>query len=128
VLEAYLGGQALGGALADVLFGEVNPSGKLAETFPVKLSHNPSYLNFPGEDDRVEYKEGLFVGYRYYDTKGIEPLFPFGHGLSYTKFEYSDISVDKKDVSDNSIINVSVKVKNVGKMAGKEIVQLYVKM
>ncbi|HOP92810.1 MAG TPA: glycoside hydrolase family 3 C-terminal domain-containing protein [Acetivibrio thermocellus] len=127
VLEAYLGGQALGGALADVLFGEVNPSGKLAETFPVKLSHNPSYLNFPGEDDRVEYKEGLFVGYRYYDTKGIEPLFPFGHGLSYTKFEYSDISVDKKDVSDNSIINVSVKVKNVGKMAGKEIVQLYVK-
>ncbi|GAE89727.1 beta-glucosidase [Acetivibrio straminisolvens JCM 21531] len=127
VLEAYLGGQALGGALADILFGEVNPSGKLAETFPVKLSHNPSYLNFPGEDDRVEYKEGLFVGYRYYDTKGIEPLFPFGHGLSYTKFEYSDISVDKKDISDNNVINVSVKVKNVGKMAGKEIVQLYVK-
>ncbi|HOM03645.1 MAG TPA: glycoside hydrolase family 3 C-terminal domain-containing protein [Acetivibrio sp.] len=127
VLEAYLGGQALGGAVADVLFGEVNPSGKLAETFPVKLSHNPSYLSFPGEDERVEYKEGLFVGYRYYDTKGIDPLFPFGHGLSYTKFEYSDISVDKKDISDNTVINVSVKVKNVGKTAGKEIVQLYVK-
>jgi len=95
VLEAYLGGQARE-ARWRMCYREVNPSGKLAETFPVKLSHNPSYLNFPGEDDRVEYKEGLFVGYRYYDTKGIEPLFPFGHGLSYTKFEYSDISVDKK--------------------------------
>ncbi|HHV30036.1 MAG TPA: glycosyl hydrolase [Clostridium sp.] len=127
ILEAYLGGQALGGALADILFGEVNPSGKLAETFPIKLSHNPSYLNFPGEDDRVEYKENIFVGYRYYDTKGIEPLFPFGHGLSYTQFEYSEISVDKKDVSDNNVINVSVKVKNTGEVAGKEVVQLYVK-
>lgn len=127
VLEAYLGGQALGGALADTLFGTVNPSGKLAETFPVKLNHNPSYLNFPGEGDRVEYKENLFVGYRYYDTKGIEPLFPFGYGLSYTQFEYSNMSVDKKDVSDNNVIKVSVKVKNTGKVAGKEIVQLYVK-
>lgn len=127
VLEAYLGGQALGGAIADILFGHVNPCGKLAETFPENLSHNPSHLNFPGEGDRVEYKEGLFVGYRYYDTKEIEPLFPFGHGLSYTQFEYSNISVDKKEISDNDLLHVSVKVKNTGKMAGKEIVQLYVK-
>ncbi|WP_186364975.1 glycoside hydrolase family 3 C-terminal domain-containing protein, partial [Staphylococcus argensis] len=80
--EAYLGGQAVGGAIADLLYGEVNPSGKLAETFPAQLSHNPSYLNFPGEGDRVEYREGIFVGYRYYDTKQIDPLFPFGYGLS----------------------------------------------
>jgi len=82
IVETYLGGQAVGGAIADVLFGITNPCGKLAETFPMKLSHNPSYINFPGEEDKVEYKEGLFVGYRYYDRKGIEPLFPFGHGLS----------------------------------------------
>lgn len=82
VLEAYLGGQALGGAIADLLFGEASPSGKLAETFPARLSDNPSYLFFPGEEDRVEYREGIFVGYRYYDKKDLEPLFPFGHGLS----------------------------------------------
>jgi len=127
VLETYLGGQAVGKAVADILFGEANPCGKLAETFPQKLNHNPSYLNFPGEGDRVTYSEGIFVGYRYYDEKDIEPLFPFGYGLSYTKFEYTDISIDKKDVLDNETVNVSVKVKNTGKMAGKEIVQLYVK-
>lgn len=127
VLEAYLGGQALGGAIADLLFGDANPCGKLAETFPKKLSDNPSYLNFPGEGHRVEYREGLFVGYRYYDAKEIEPLFPFGYGLSYTTFEYTDISVDKKEIFDNETVNVSVKVKNTGKVPGKEIVQLYVK-
>lgn len=80
VLECYLGGQALGSAAADLIFGDVNPSGKLAESFPKKLEQNPSHPNFPGEGDIVEYREGLFVGYRYYDTKAIEPLFPFGHG------------------------------------------------
>ncbi|OXS55826.1 glycosyl hydrolase [Cohnella sp. CIP 111063] len=126
VLEAYLGGQALGGAIADLLFGDANPCGKLAETFPVRLSDNPSYLNFPGEGDRVEYKEGLFVGYRYYDKKELAPLFPFGFGLSYTSFEYTDIAVDKKTLSDQESLTVRVKVQNTGSLAGKEIVQLYV--
>ncbi|MFG1732119.1 beta-glucosidase [Paenibacillus sp. 843] len=126
VLEAYLGGQALGGAIADILFGDANPSGKLAETFPVALSDNPSYLFFPGEGDRVEYREGLFVGYRYYDSKKLNPLFPFGHGLSYTTFEYSKLTVDKKQLKDTEKLSVSVDVKNTGAQAGKEIVQLYV--
>lgn len=127
VLEGYLGGQALGGAIADLLFGVANPCGKLAETFPKKLSDTPSHLNYPGEGDRVEYREGLFVGYRYYDAKEIEPLFPFGHGLSYTKFKYSGISVDKKDITDNDTVTVTVRVKNTGNVPGKEIVQLYVR-
>ncbi|TYR80497.1 glycosyl hydrolase [Priestia megaterium] len=127
LLEGYLGGQALGGAIADLLFGDANPSGKLAETFPKFLSDNPSYLNFPGEGDKVEYREGLFVGYRYYDTKNIEPLFPFGYGLSYTSFEYSNLSISKKEMQDTETVIVSVNVKNTGAVAGKEIVQLYVK-
>jgi len=127
VLEGYLSGEAGGGAMADLLFGITNPSGKLAETFPLKLSHNPSYLNFPGEGDIVEYREGLFVGYRYYEAKDIEPLFPFGFGLSYTSFSYTGISLDKKEMSDSEIVNVAVKVKNTGKLKGKEIVQLYIR-
>lgn len=127
LLEGYLGGQACSGAVIDILFGNANPCGKLAETFPKKLSDNPSYLNFPGEGDNVEYKEGLFVGYRYYDKKEIEPLFPFGFGLSYTTFEYSDIKVDKKEMTDSENLRVSFKVKNTGKISGKEIVQLYVR-
>ncbi|HZK11706.1 MAG TPA: glycoside hydrolase family 3 C-terminal domain-containing protein, partial [Atribacterota bacterium] len=127
IIEGYLGGQAVGGAIADVLFGITNPCGKLTETFPMKLSHNSSYINFPGEEDKVEYKEGLFVGYRYYDAKGIEPLFPFGHGLSYTNFEYADISVDKNEIKDTDTITVKVKVKNTGRIVGKEIIQLYIR-
>ncbi|MDF2791516.1 MAG: glycoside hydrolase family 3 domain protein [Neobacillus sp.] len=127
VLEGYLGGQALGGAIADILFGIASPSGKLAETFPKKLIHNPSYLNFPGDGETVEYREGIFVGYRHYDTRDVEPLFPFGYGLSYTSFEYSDLQVDKKQIKDDETITVSVKIKNIGSMAGKEVVQLYVR-
>jgi beta-glucosidase len=127
LLEAYLGGQALGGAIADLLFGNTNPSGKLAETFPKQVSENPSFLNFPGEGDKVEYKEGIFVGYRYYDKKNIEPLFPFGFGLSYTTFEYSNLKLSKKKMKDCDTITVSVDVRNTGDMAGKEIVQLYVR-
>jgi beta-glucosidase len=126
VLEAYLGGQSVGSAIANLLFGKANPCGKLAETFPVHLSHNPSYLNFPGEGDQVHYAEGLFVGYRYYEKKEIEPLFPFGYGLSYTQFEYSDIKVDKSEMKDNETLQVSFKVKNIGSEKGKEIAQLYV--
>ncbi|PFO07769.1 glycosyl hydrolase [Bacillus sp. AFS076308] len=127
ILEGYLGGQASGGAIADLLFGEANPSGKLAETFPVRLKDNPSYLNFPGEGDRVEYKEGLFVGYRYYDTKEVQPLFPFGYGLSYTNFEYSNLSLSKKKMNYTETVTVTAKVKNTGMFPGKEIVQLYVR-
>ncbi|MEI2394759.1 MULTISPECIES: glycoside hydrolase family 3 C-terminal domain-containing protein [Paenibacillus] len=126
VLEGYLGGQAFGGAVADLIFGEVSPSGKLAETFPVKLSDNPSYLNFPGEGDKVEYREGLFVGYRYYDKKELEPLFPFGFGLSYTEFEYSGLVLDKTRMKDTETVHVSITVKNIGSRIGQEIVQLYV--
>lgn len=127
VLEAYLGGQALGGAIADLLFGDANPCGKLAETFPQKLEHNPSYLFFPGEEDRVVYKEGIFVGYRYYDAVDRAPLFPFGHGLSYTSFSYSNLTVDMKEIVDVNTVQVSVSVTNTGHRAGKEIVQLYVR-
>ncbi|WEG13544.1 glycoside hydrolase family 3 C-terminal domain-containing protein [Pullulanibacillus sp. KACC 23026] len=127
LLEGYLGGQGLGGAVADLLFGYANPSGKLAESFPQKLSDNPSYLFFPGEGDRVEYKEDIFVGYRYYDTKQVKPLFPFGYGLSYTNFKYSNLKVDKKEAQESDLVTVTVDVTNAGTLAGKEIVQLYVK-
>jgi len=126
VLEAYLGGQGFGGAVADLLFGEANPSGKLAETFPAVLEHNPSHPYFPGEGNRVEYREGILVGYRYYEKKKLAPLFPFGHGLSYTTFAYSDLVIDKSKATDQDEIGVSLKVKNTGHYAGKEIVQLYV--
>ena len=126
VLYAYLGGEAVGSATVDILFGDVNPSGKLAETFPIRLEDNPSYLYYFGEGDRTEYREGIFVGYRYYDKKNLPVLFPFGHGLSYTEFAYSDLTFDKTSLKDTDTLQVSVKVKNVGKRAGKEIVQLYV--
>ncbi len=126
VLEMYLGGQASGGAAADILFGDVNPSGKLAETFPKKLRDNPSYLNFPGDKTKVEYREGIFVGYRYYDAAEVEPLFSFGHGLSYTDFEYTGISLDKKVINEDDELQVSVTVKNTGSVAGREVIQLYV--
>ncbi|MFB5676467.1 beta-glucosidase [Paenibacillus terreus] len=127
VLEAYLGGQAGGGAIADLLYGKANPSGKLAETFPQQLSDNPSYLFFPGEGDRVEYREGIFVGYRYYDTKNVKPLFPFGYGLSYTTFEYTGLTLSSSSIKDTDTLEVRVSVKNTGSMAGKETVQIYVK-
>ena len=126
ILEAYLCGQAVGAAEADILFGTVNPSGKLAETIPYHLEDNPSYLNFPGDGQKVEYKEGVFVGYRYYDTKKMPVRYPFGYGLSYTTFEYSDLQLSKEKMKDTETLQVSVKVKNTGKMAGKEVVQLYV--
>lgn len=127
VLEGYLGGQAFGGAVADILFGDANPSGKLAETFPKSLKQNPSHPYFPGEGDRVEYCEGIFVGYRYYEAKDIEPLFPFGHGLSYTTFAYSELTVGKSDITDQDTVYVCVNVKNTGSRSGQEIVQLYVR-
>lgn len=126
IVEAYLGGQAVGGAVCDILFGKVNPSGRLPETFPKKLEDNPSYLSYIGEGDMVEYREGIFVGYRYYDKKKMDVLFPFGYGLSYTTFDYSNLRVDKKKFKDTDTVTVTVDVTNTGKMAGKEVVQLYV--
>ena len=112
--------------MCDILFGKVNPSGRLPETFPKKLEDNPSYLSYIGEGDMVEYREGIFVGYRYYDKKKMDVLFPFGYGLSYTAFDYSNLRVDKKKFKDTDTVTVTVDVTNTGKMAGKEVVQLYV--
>lgn len=126
LLEAYLGGQAVGEALVNILYGKVNPSGKLAETIPYKLSDNPSYLNF-GDGEKTIYHEGVFVGYRYYDTKEMPVAFPFGYGMSYTTFEYGNLKLDKKELTDQDTLTVSVDVTNTGAVAGKEIVQLYVR-
>lgn len=126
ILEVYLGGQGVGTAEARILFGEANPCGKLAETIPYKLSDNPSYLNFPGDGETVAYREGIFVGYRYYDRKEMPVRYPFGYGLSYTEFSYSNLQLDKSSMKDTDTLTVSVDITNTGKRAGKEIVQLYV--
>ncbi len=126
LVEGYLGGQAWGGAMADILTGKVNPGGKLAETFPRKLTHNPSALNFPGDKEKVVYHEGVFVGYRWYDTMGIDPLFPFGFGLSYTTFKLSDLKLDKAELTEAETLDLSVVVTNTGARAGSETVQVYV--
>jgi beta-glucosidase len=126
VLEAWMMGQAGGGAIADILFGKVNPSGKLAETFPQRLEDTPAFINFPGENGDVRYGEGLFIGYRYYDAKAIPVLFPFGYGGSYTTFAYSSPRVSAAAFNAADGLTVSVDVTNTGKLAGKEIVQVYV--
>ena len=130
VLEAYLGGQAVGGAVANVLFGKVNPSGHLPETFPLRLQDTPCYLTYGGENDRSEYTEGVFVGYRYYISREMSVLFPFGHGLSYTTFEYSNLKIEnsmkKIHVRESDKVKVTVDVSNTGSRAGKDVVQLYV--
>lgn len=126
VLEAYLGGQAVGGAVVNVLYGNANPSGRLAETFPLRLQDTPCYLTFGGEHDKSVYAEGIFVGYRYYTSKDMRVLFPFGHGLSYTTFAYKNLSVDKKVFNENESLNISVDVTNTGTRFGKEVIQLYV--
>jgi beta-glucosidase len=126
VLEAWMAGQASGGAVADVLFGVVNPSGKLAETFPLRLEDTPAYLNHPGERDRVRYGEGLFIGYRWYDARRQPVMFPFGFGLSYTTFTYGQPRVSAAEFDDTAGVTMSVDVTNTGSVAGDEIVQVYV--
>ena len=126
VLEAWMMGQAGGGTIADVLFGIVNPSGKLAETFPHKLEDTPAYINFPGGNGAVTYGEGIFIGYRYYDARQAPVRFPFGHGLSYTTFAYSNARVAAASFRDTDGVTVSVDITNTGAVAGKEIVQVYV--
>lgn len=126
ILCMYLGGEGTGEAAVSLLYGKKNPSGKLAETWPLKLEDNPSFLNFPGESGTVEYHEGIYIGYRYYDKKKMEVAFPFGHGLSYTQFAYRDLRLSCNQMKDTDTAEISVKVKNTGSCAGKEIVQLYV--
>jgi beta-glucosidase len=120
ILEGWLLGQAGGGALAEVVFGAVNPSGRLAESIPFRLQDTPSFLNFPGDADTVRYGEGVFVGYRYYETAEVAVRYPFGHGLSYTSFDYSELTVSADGT------RAAVTVTNVGEAAGKDVVQLYV--
>lgn len=135
VLQMYLAGQASGGAAVNLLFGDATPCGKLAETFPLHLEDNPSYLNFPGNRKKVCYQEGVFIGYRYYDKKKMDVLFPFGYGLSYTDFTYSNmkVTVNGKNATDVDVIKetdeivVSADITNTGNCDGAEIVQLYIK-
>ncbi|NVM31998.1 MAG: glycoside hydrolase family 3 C-terminal domain-containing protein, partial [Candidatus Helarchaeota archaeon] len=128
IIEAWYAGCDGGTALADILFGDVNPSGKLPLTFPKKLSDSPAHKSprtFPG-DEKVYYDEGIFVGYRHFDTNGIEPLFPFGHGLSYTTFEYENLKTNKQQISAEDKVIITLDIKNTGERAGAEIVQLYI--
>lgn len=126
VLEAYLGGQAVGIATVRLLYGDANPCGHLAETFPVKLSDNPSYLYYGGEGNEADYREGVFVGYRYYDKKEMPVLFPFGFGLSYTTFACSNLRLSGAKITDQETLTATVTVTNTGSRAGKTVVQLYV--
>jgi beta-glucosidase len=127
VVQAWYGGQEAGHALADVLFGDVCPSGRLPTTFPRRLEDNPAYVNYPGENGRVYYGEGLFVGYRYYDKKDVAPLFPFGYGLSYTTFAFHSLALNAEHYAAGEAIEVRVEVENTGAVAGQEVVQLYVR-
>jgi len=127
ILETWLTGQATGGAVADILFGIENPSGKLSSTFPIQLSDNPTYLDYVDPENNLQYKEGIFAGYRYYDKKNMKVAFPFGFGLSYTTFNYRDIQLSKDVIKENDTLEIKLKIKNTGKYFGKEIVQVYVK-
>lgn len=126
VLNSGLGGQAGGSAVANILTGKVNPSGKTAETYPLSFEENPVYGNYPGQPVVSEHKESLYVGYRYYDTAKKDVLFPFGYGLSYTTFEYSDVKLSASEIKDTDTVEVSFKIKNTGSVDGAEIAQVYV--
>jgi len=127
VLETWYPGQEGGNALARILFGDVNPSGRLPDTFPLRLEDNPAWDNYPGDGTSVRYDEGVFVGYRHYDTRGIEPAFPFGFGLSYTEFAYSNLRLSSDAMTGDETVEVSVDVANTGDRPGKDVVQLYVR-
>lgn len=126
LLNSGLGGQAGGAAVANILTGKVNPSGKTAETYPVKFEDNPTFGNYPGGPVTSEHRESVYIGYRYYDKAKKDVLFPFGYGLSYTTFEYSDIKVSSNDIKDTDTLKVSFKIKNTGSVDGAEIAQVYV--
>jgi beta-glucosidase len=126
LLDMWFGGQEGGTALASILFGETNPSGKLPVSLPKEFKDSPAAANYPGENLHVNYAEGIYVGYRYYDTKNVEPQFPFGFGLSYTTFEFSDLKVAPGEIAGEKPVAVTLKVKNSGASAGAEVVQLYI--
>jgi beta-glucosidase len=128
IVWSWYNGSENGNALADVLTGKVNPSGKMPFTFPASLSESPAHaLNaYPGKGLKVDYKEGILVGYRWFDTKNIEPLYSFGYGLSYTDFDYADLHTDKSNYKAADLITATLKLKNTGKYGGKETVQLYI--
>lgn len=127
VLNGSLGGQAGAGAIADIISGAVNPSGKLSETYPLSLEDNPTYGNYPGGRVLAEHKESVYIGYRYYDTAKKPVMFPFGYGLSYTSFQYSDLKLSSKKINDGDELTVTFKIKNTGSVDGAEIAQVYVK-
>lgn len=126
LLNSGLSGQAGGKAVANILVGKVNPSGKTSETYPLSFEDNPTFGNYPGQPVVSEHKESVYIGYRYYDTAGKDVLFPFGHGLSYTKFEYSDINLSSANIKDTDELTVTFKIKNVGERDGAEVAQVYV--
>jgi beta-glucosidase len=126
LIEAWFPGQEGGAALAAILFGEVNPSGKLPDTLATDCGDYPDAPNFPGKNLEVNYAEGIYVGYRHFDKAGIAPLFPFGYGLSYTTFEYKQLKLSRAKLQPHGSITASVKITNTGKRAGEEVVQLYV--
>jgi beta-glucosidase len=130
VVQAWYGGMEAGHAIANILFGDVNPSGKLPITFPKNLSDSPAHVSertYPGDESlRVFYDEGIFVGYRHFDTKNIEPVFPFGHGLSYTKFTYGNLKLSKEKIAEDEKLTVAVDVTNSGDKIGAEVIQLYI--
>lgn len=127
VIQSWYPGQECGNAIADVLFGDVNPSGKLPQTFPVRLEDHPAFINYPGENGQVRYGEGVFVGYRYYEKKSVLPLFPFGFGLSYTTFTYDALTLSTQELAPGETLDVSITVTNTGQRAGQEVVQVYLR-
>jgi beta-glucosidase len=126
VIEAWLPGQECGTALAAILFGDVNPSGKLPDTLAANRADYPDATNFPGRRGEVHYDEGIYVGYRHFDKNGIQPLFPFGHGLSYTTFGYKNLRLSQPQLAPDGKVTVSVDITNTGKRAGEEVAQLYI--
>ena len=127
VLQAWYPGQECGNAIGDVLFGAVNPAGKLPQTFPLRLEDNPAYFNYPGENGRVRYGERIFVGYRAYEAKDVAPLFPFGFGLSYTSFAYGDLRISTEMLGPGDLLEIQLDITNTGAVAGSEVVQLYIR-
>lgn len=123
ILEMNLPGEGVAEAVSSLLFGDINPSGRLSETYPLKLEDNPSYLNYPGDGRDCDYKEDVYVGYRYYDTKKMDVLFPFGYGLSYTTFALSELSVEENE----DVVSAKVKIKNTGERKGKSVIELFIR-
>jgi beta-glucosidase len=127
VLEAWYPGQECGNAIADVLFGKADPGGRLPQTFPVRLEDNPAFANYPGANGRVRYEEGIFVGYRHYEGQEIRPLFPFGHGLSYTRFSYDNLRLSPASLTPGGSLSVALDVTNTGERRGQEVLQVYLR-